>query len=99
MFDALAIAPVTVLPGYQKMGIGSALIQTAISKARARGHLRIVLVGHEDYYPRFGFELANDYGVEFPFEVPRDNGFILGLKPGALKGVEGVVHYPPDFFE
>ena len=99
LFDALAIAPVTVLPGHQRSGIGSALIEVAISKAKSRGHLRMVLVGHEDYYPRFGFELATDHGVEFPFELPRENGFILGLNPGALRGVEGVVQYPKDFFE
>lgn len=98
-FDALALAPVTVLPQYQRQGIGSALIIKAIEKAKEHSHLRIVLIGHEDYYPRFGFDLAARHDVEFPFEVPSENGFILGLNSGALKGVEGLVQYPPDFFE
>lgn len=98
-FDALALAPVSIVPEYQGKGIGSALIETVHQKARRLQFKRIVLVGHEGYYERFGYQHTADHDIQFPFDVPVENGFILGLNPGALKGVEGMVEYPPDFFE
>lgn len=54
---------------------------------------------HEDYYPRFGFKLASNYGIKIPFEVPNNAFMATELVEGGLDGVEGVVIYSKAFFE
>ncbi len=96
--ESLAIAPVSVLPDYQKKGIGGNLIETAHQKAKELGYKSVVLVGHEDYYPRFGYQLASKYGIKFPFEVPDINAMAIELEKGALKNVSGEVQHPKEFY-
>lgn len=97
-YESLAIAPVSVLPDYQKKGIGGNLIETAHQKAKELGYKSVVLVGHEDYYPRFGYQLASKYGIKFPFEVPDINAMAIELEKGALKNVSGEVQHPKEFY-
>ncbi|MEM6725737.1 MAG: N-acetyltransferase, partial [Bacteroidota bacterium] len=78
--------------------IGSQLIEKAHQIARSLGHRIVVLIGHEQYYPRFGYQIASAYQIAFPFEVPDPNAMVLELVPGALEGVQGVVVYPEAFF-
>ena len=63
-----------VHPDFQGQGIGGALIREAHEIARRLGHGSVVLLGHEGYYPRFGYEMCRDYGIRLPFEVPDENG-------------------------
>ncbi|AQX10445.1 GNAT family N-acetyltransferase [Elizabethkingia ursingii] len=98
-FDSLALAPVSVLPEYQGKGIGGKLIETAHKKAKELGFGSVILLGHENYYPRFGYEIAKKYGIKLPFEVPDENCMAIELIKGALEGVEGTVVYPKAFFE
>ena len=95
----LALAPLSVLPEYQKCGIGKGLMNKAIEVARKLGYKSIVVLGHENYYPKFGFKKASMYGVKAPFEVPDEAYMILELIPNALNGVSGVVEYSKAFFE
>lgn len=97
--ETLALAPLSVLPEYQKSGIGKALMNKAIELSKELGYKSIVVLGHENYYPKFGFEKASTYGVKAPFEVPDEAYMILELIPNALKGVNGVVEYSKAFFE
>lgn len=94
---ALALAPVAVLPEYQGQGIGSTLIRAGLDRARALGHRIVVVVGHPNYYPRFGFTSARAQGLEAPFPVSDPAFMALALTPGALDGVHGVVVYPEVF--
>lgn len=97
VFRTLALAPMSVLPGYQRKGIGSALVLTGLDEARAGKFQSVMVLGHHDYYPKFGFKPASLYGISPPFRVP-DNVFLaLELLPGALDGVKGMVEYPPEF--
>jgi len=98
-FESLALAPVSVLPEYQGKGIGGKLIETAHKKAKELGFGSVILLGHENYYPRFGYEIAKKYGIKLPFEVPDENCMAIELIKGALEGVEGTVVYPKAFFE
>ncbi|MEM0991954.1 MAG: N-acetyltransferase [Bacteroidota bacterium] len=98
-FDSLALAPVSVLPEFQGKGIGGKLILESHKKAKALGHKSIVLLGHEKYYPRFGYEQAAKYGIELPFEVPKENCMVIELVENGLNGVRGMVEYPKEFSE
>lgn len=98
-FESLALAPVSILPEYQGKGIGGKLIETAHKKAKELGFGSVILLGHENYYPRFGYGIAKKYGIKLPFEVPDENCMAIELIKGALEGVEGTVVYPKAFFE
>ena len=98
-FDSLALAPVSVLPEYQGKGIGGKLIVDSHKKAKELGHKSIVLLGHENYYPRFGYEQADKYGIELPFKVPKENCMVIELIENGLNGVNGMVEYPKEFNE
>lgn len=95
--DALALAPMAVLPAYQQQGIGSALVRRGLQDARALGHSVVIVVGHPEYYPRFGFVPAKPLGIHARFEVPNEAFMVLELRPNALRGVQGEVEYPLEF--
>ena len=96
---ALALAPVAVLPAYQNLGLGSALIHYAHAEAKKLSHKIIALLGHEKYYPRFGYKIAREFDIDFSIPAPDKNCMLLELEPGALLGVNGTVTYPRAFFE
>jgi predicted N-acetyltransferase YhbS len=98
-FDSLALAPVVVLPEYQKQGIGRQLIEAVHTIAHDMGFSSIVVLGHESYYPKFGYCISEEYGITFPFEAPRENCMVLELRKDALKNVSGTIHYPEEFFQ
>ncbi|SMG31610.1 GNAT family N-acetyltransferase [Sphingobacterium psychroaquaticum] len=97
--ESLSLAPMAVAPFLQKKGIGSQLVQHAIEKAKQLGYHSIIVLGHEKYYPKFGFKPASTFGIKAPFEVPDDVFMALELTTDALKNVAGMVHYPHEFME
>ena len=90
-FNSLALAPVSVLPEYQGKGIGGMLIQEAHKKARELGYQSIVLLGHEKYYPKFGYKQADFFGIELSFDVPKENCMAIELTENGLDGISGIV--------
>ena len=96
-WPAVGLAPLSVLPEFQQQGIGTALLNAGLEECRRLGHERVIVLGHPDYYPRFGFERASRYGVRFEFEAPDEACMILALRPGALDGVSGVAKYQPEW--
>ncbi len=94
---ALALAPMAVRPSCQRLGIGSALARRGLAEAGRLGHTAVIVVGHPDYYPRFGFKDAAASGIRVPFPVEPGALMALELTPGALEGVTGEVEYPPEF--
>jgi predicted N-acetyltransferase YhbS len=96
--ELLALAPVSVLPKCQNQGIGGLLIKGAHAIAIKLGFKLIVLLGHQNYYPRFGYERASNYGIRIPFEAPDENCMVIELVQGGLIGVSGMVEYAPEFF-
>lgn len=95
----LALAPVSVLPEFQGQGVGGQLIREAHDRAAVMGFPGIVLLGHADYYSRFGYRPAHEYGIELPYKAPPENCLALELWPGALDRAQGEVVYPAAFFE
>lgn len=95
---ALALAPCAVLPPYQKQGAGTAVIRAALEAARAAGENLVIVLGHADYYPRFGFRPASRLGIRAAFDVPDEALMVLTLQADAEKNVApGTVRYPAAF--
>ncbi len=94
---AMALAPMAVLPDYQRQGIGSALVREGLEACRRAGHRIVVVLGHADYYPRFGFKPANRHRLRSPFTVPDEAFMAMALVPGGLDDISGVVRYPAAF--
>jgi putative acetyltransferase len=93
---ALALAPCAVLPGFQRTGAGSAAIRAGLEAARAMGENLVLVLGHTDFYPRFGFTPASGFGVRAPFEVPDEAMMALSLDP-SRETPRGTIQYPPAF--
>jgi putative acetyltransferase len=93
---ALALAPMAVLPEFQRRGIGSALIPRGLEACRQQGHRIVVVLGHAHFYPRFGFSPNLAAHLASPFS---GSEFFMAVElvPGALDGVAGGVQYPPPF--
>ncbi len=96
---SLALAPVAVLPNFQKKGIGGQLIEAAHRTAKDLGYESVILLGHENYYPKFGYQPLHLFNISLPFEAPKENCMAIELSPNALKNKEGKVIYPKEFFE
>ncbi|AIW84109.1 acetyltransferase, GNAT family [Bacillus mycoides] len=97
--DSLALAPVSVAPSHQKKGIGGKLIGAALEKAKELGYGSVVVLGHPEYYPKFGFKKASEWNIKAPFEVPEEVFMVMELTENSLEGVEGVVQYSSAFAE
>lgn len=95
--SAIALAPMAVLPGYQKQGIGSQLVRRGLDECKRLGHTIVIVLGHTAYYPRFGFSAASAKSLECPFGDCGDAWMALELIPGALQGARGKVVYPSAF--
>lgn len=96
-YTSLALAPVAVLQMFQGKGIGGELIKAAHKKARDLGFGSVVLLGHENYYPRFGYRLTKEFGIKLPFDVPEANCMAIELNENSLQNVNGIVQYPKEF--
>jgi putative acetyltransferase len=95
--EAITLAPLAVLPKYQRQGIGSQLVNAGIDRCRSTGHDIIFVVGHPEYYPRFGFTQAKRKGFDCEFPAPDEAWMVLELYEGALKGISGTVKFQPEF--
>ena len=95
LVSAVALAPVAVGPEFQRRGIGSLLIRRGLETIRSQGEQIVIVVGHPDYYPRFGFSPDRARQLRHPF--PPEAFMALELTTGALDGIEGKVVYPQPF--
>ena len=95
--NLVGLAPMAVVPDHQRKGIGSALVRHGLAHCKARGSCAVVVVGHPEYYPRFGFVPAHRYGLECEYDVPADVFMVAELETGALDGLSGLVRYDDAF--
>ena len=93
--DSAALAPMCVVPEYQKTGIGTELIKESIRYLKEMKEKSIVVLGHTGFYSRLGFEKAADYKVKCPFDVPEEVFMVLELEKGSIRG--GMVEYGKEF--
>jgi putative acetyltransferase len=94
----MGLAPLAVLPEFQRQGIGSKLIQAGMEHMRQAHYPFVIVLGHPTYYPRFGFERASQHGIacEYP-NVPDEAFMILILDEAALEGLTGIARYRPEW--
>ncbi|MFC9029370.1 GNAT family N-acetyltransferase [Streptomyces arboris] len=93
---ALALAPVATSPAHQRQGAGQAVVRAVLDEARVRGEALVVVLGHPDYYPRFGFVPASRHGIRPGFEVPDEAIMALVLDDSVPVPV-GMIRYPAAF--
>ena len=93
---ALCLAPCSVLPAYQRTGAGSAAIRAALNAARSVEGPFVVVLGHPDYYPRFGFRRASLSGIRLSVDVPDEALMAMSLDPERALP-RGMVRYPAPF--
>lgn len=96
-FKALGLAPVAVLPQFQNKGIGSKLVRAGLDECRKHGIDIVVVLGHPEYYPRFGFVPAKPHGITWEHEAPAEAFMVKELHAGALAAVRGTVRFRPEF--
>jgi putative acetyltransferase len=96
----MGLAPMAVIPDRQRCGIGSQLVRRGLHILRDRGCPFVVVVGHPEYYPRFGFEPASAHGLESQWKGISDPAFmVLVLDAHAMAGITGVATYRDEFNE
>ncbi|MFC7615330.1 hypothetical protein ACFQV2_19330 [Actinokineospora soli] len=93
--EALCLGPCAVVPEAQRSGAGGAAVRAALAAAREAGERWVVVLGHPEYYPRFGFTRASASGVSVGFDVPDEALMVLSLDGSAVPS--GVVRYAEPF--
>lgn len=100
LVDALSLAPMAVARSRQKQGIGSQLVIRGLEECRRLGFNIVLVLGHAEYYPRFGFTPARARGIDCPWpDVPDESWLVLELIEGALRDIRGTAVYSPLFNE
>ena len=93
----MGLAPMAVLPAFQRMNFGSELVRTGLEQCRDFGFEAVVVLGHPEFYPRFGFLPSTRFGIDSEYGVPDEVFMVRELTSGALRGRAGRVTYHPAF--
>jgi putative acetyltransferase len=93
----MGLAPLAVAPARQRQGIGSALVPAGLERCKQLGFGAVVVLGHPEYYPRFGFLPSTRFGIGCEYDVPEDVFMVLELQAGHLRGASGTIQYHPLF--
>jgi putative acetyltransferase len=91
------LAPMAVVPGRQRQGIGSRLVERGLDRLRDEGCPFVVVIGHPGFYPRFGFRPAAEYGVTCEWDVPGEAFMAIVLEPESAASPAGLAKYRPEF--
>ena len=89
-FEILLLAPISVLLEYRDRDVGSRLIGESFRLARQKGYKAVILAGDPNYYHRFGFRRAIDFGIRHTHPIPDENVMACELVPGGLNCVSGI---------
>ncbi|MBE9503502.1 MAG: N-acetyltransferase [Proteobacteria bacterium] len=95
----MGLAPMAVLPNWQRKGAGKQLINEGLKACEKVGYGAVVVLGHPDYYPQFGFVPSVNFGIKSEYDVPPEVFMVKELQKGALKGISGTVKYYQVFNE
>ena len=92
-FKIMGLAPMAVAPEHQNKGIGSALVKAGLDQCKQLGFSAVVVLGHPNYYPRFGFSPASKFCIESEYDVPDEVFMAMELMPDGLSGKSGKVRF------
>jgi len=92
-----ALGPMAVVPEFQRQGVGGTLIETGNRIVKDRGYPFILVLGHAEYYPRFGFVPARSRGIQCEWDVPDEVFMLLVLDEEKMRGVSGLSKYRQEF--
>ena len=92
-----ALGPMAVVPDRQRQGVGSQLVQTGNQMMKVSGSPFIIVLGHPEFYPRFGFTPARALGITCAWDVPDDVFMVLRLDEAKTRGMSGRAEYRPEF--
>jgi putative acetyltransferase len=95
----MGLGPMAVLPARQRQGIGSQLVRAGLDECRRLGVEGVVVVGHPEFYPRFGFSRASAFALTCEFEVPDEVFMAIELTKDAFTGPGGLIRYYSAFSE
>jgi len=96
----MGLAPMAVVPDRQRQGIGSQLVEAGLKVLRQQACPFVMVLGHPEYYPHFGFVPASRHGLACQWEVVPDDAFmVLILDEASMAGVSGVARYRGEFDE
>jgi putative acetyltransferase len=95
----MGLAPMAVIPSRQREGIGSRLVREGLERCRQLDAAAVIVLGHPQYYPRFGFRPASNLSLRSEYDVPDDVFMVLELRERALAGRSGTIRYHPVFAE
>jgi len=98
-FDVLSLAPIAVLPFYQKKGIGSRLVVKGLEKCKETDFDVVIVVGHPTYYPRFGFKPASKWKIQLPIDAPDEAFMAYELKNKTHEKYAGMVILPKEYYD
>ena len=96
-FEAVGLGPMAVRPDAQRRGIGSELVRAGLARLRASGHEVVVVLGHPEFYPRFGFRPASEFGIRWQHRAPDETFMVVELMPQSLAGRGGIVSFRREF--
>jgi putative acetyltransferase len=100
LIKGMGLAPMAVVPGHQREGVGSELVTEGLKRIRKKGYPFVVVLGHEAYYSRFGFRPASGYGLKCQWEGVPDGAFMAIIyNKDRMKGLSGTVYYRKEFNE
>ncbi len=93
----MGLGPMAVAPGCQRKGVGSALVKEGIDRCRSLDVSAVVVLGHPEFYPRFGFVPSTSFGINSEYDVPEEVFMTMELIPGSLNEISGTVKYHSAF--
>ncbi len=96
-FDAISLGPMAVLPDLQRQGVGSELVRRGLSELRQKDLGVCVVLGHAEFYTRFGFLPARQFNIRCKYDVPDEAFMVTELRKGALAKIRGTVEYSSEF--
>jgi putative acetyltransferase len=95
--QTLTLAPMSVMPEYQKKSIGKMMIIFGLQLAKDLDYKSVVVLGHPSYYPKLGFKFASKWNIKSPFPAPNDAFMAIELEKGGLDDIRGTVIFPAPF--
>ncbi len=95
----MGLGPMAVSPDRQRRGVGSALVRHGLERCAGLGVGAVVLLGHPEYYARFGFLSASSFGIGYERDAPEEAFMLLEIAAGYLADKSGTIEYHRAFRE